>query len=97
MTHGDGFSLPTWNKFLASRPDPVSDLCFDDVRLLLCALPADDTVCSAKDLHDEEKRLEQEKEEKMKEECETLQKRQVGLRLIPSYMWGRCLTIYACT
>ena len=99
MTHGDGFSLRTCNEFLASRTDPVNDLCFDDVRLLLCALPSDDAACSAKDLEEEEKRLEKKKEEKMREECETLQKRHVSLlvplHLIPICVWGRCLTMFA--
>ena len=78
LTLGDGFSLQMWNNFLASRRDPVSDLCFDDVRMLLCDLPVDGAVCSAEEMLGEEKRIEEEKEEKLKEECDALQKRQVG-------------------
>ena len=78
LTLGDEFSLQLWNAFLVSRMDPMADLCFDDVRLLLCDLPADGAVCSPQELLDEEMRLEKEKEDKLRDESEALRKRQVG-------------------
>ena len=78
LTLGDEFSLQLWNAFLAARVDPLADLCFDDVRLLLCDLPPDGSVCSPQEMLDEEMRLEKEKEDKLRDESEALQKRQVG-------------------
>ncbi|XP_064633679.1 golgin subfamily A member 4-like [Lineus longissimus] len=62
-THGERFSLHTWQTFLRSRVEPDADVCFDEVKIWLCNLPSGD-VCSANELEIEEERLEKGRQDK---------------------------------
>ena len=58
-THGDAFSLSTWNSFLASRgPErATTDVYFDEIRLWLCNLPSKNKHSSDKDVAQEKNKL----------------------------------------
>ncbi|XP_052249024.1 uncharacterized protein LOC127856876 isoform X2 [Dreissena polymorpha] len=54
--HGDAFSLATWRRFLSSRENSDSDVCFDEIRFWLCSPPVG-SACHENEFTQEEQRV----------------------------------------
>ncbi|XP_074646022.1 uncharacterized protein LOC141902273 [Tubulanus polymorphus] len=59
QTHGDKFSMNSWNQFLKSRDNSTNDVYFDELKLWLCAIPssADHMITSNNEFLQEEKNI----------------------------------------
>ncbi|XP_071961658.1 uncharacterized protein [Antedon mediterranea] len=62
-THQEKFSMNTWNKFIENRESTKDDICFDEVRMFLCAVP-DGPPCQDSIVLTECNKLESQKIEK---------------------------------